>query len=155
MRLANCVDEVLEHCEVCRSFDKAPHVSMINGKLQADVPYLDDLIALHAMDVYRQYSLLNPARSKNPQEAWGASRRAWVGVLRQPKSLQGGRGGDWQNEIRTDLCPGRSTSPNFQVRVSTTGFLSVVTGLRALRLFAWWRIVAFRERSSSLEFNGA
>ena len=114
MRLANCADEVLEHCEVCRSFNKAPHVSMRSGKLQVDLPYSGDLIALRAMDVYRKHSPLIPARSGNPQGARGASRSAWVGVFRQPMCVRGDQVGDWKNKIRTDRCSGRSANTKFQ-----------------------------------------
>ena len=114
MRLANCADEVLEHCEVCRSFNKAPHVSMRSGKLQVDLPYSGDLIALRAMDVYRKHSPLIAARSRNPQEAWGASRSAWVGVFRRPMCVRGDQGGDWKNKIRPVRCSWRSTSTKFQ-----------------------------------------
>ena len=110
MRLANCVDEVLEHCGVCRSFDTAPHVSMFNGKLLVGLPYSDDLIALHAMDVYRQYSLLAPSRSKNPQEAWGASRGCTGRGFSTAQQCVGGS----RIFVRTDLCSGRSASPKFQ-----------------------------------------
>ena len=114
MLLANRVDEVVEHSEVCRSFGGAPHVSMCSGKLQVDLPYLDDLIALRAMDVYRKHSPLIAARSRNPQEAWGASRSASVGVFRQPMCVRGDQVGDWKNKIRTDRCSGRSTSTKFE-----------------------------------------
>ena len=106
MLSVNRADEVLEHCEVRRSFGEAPHVSMRS----VDLPYLDDLIALRAMDVYRKHSPLIPARSGNPQGARGPSRSAWVGVFRQPMCVRGDQVGDWKNKIRTDRCSGRSTS---------------------------------------------
>ena len=66
------VDEVTENCEVCRASDRALHVpingtstaGMLNTKLQVDLPFLDDLIALSVMDLIPKY-LLVPARSKN------------------------------------------------------------------------------------------
>ena len=50
---------------------------------------------------------------------------------------------------------GEAPVPNVKVRVSATGFLSVVTGLRAFLPIAWFRMVASRERSLSLGFNSA
>ena len=50
---------------------------------------------------------------------------------------------------------GEAPVPNLKVRVSATGFLSVVTGLRAFFLIDWCRMVALRERGLSLEFNSA
>ena len=47
-------------------------VAMFNEKLQADVPFLRDVLALHAMDVYSKNSTLAPARPKAPQELWDA-----------------------------------------------------------------------------------
>ena len=54
-----CVDEVLARCEVCRAFEKWPHVPVagtstvatFNEKLQADFAFLGDVIALHVVDV--------------------------------------------------------------------------------------------------------
>ena len=62
-RLAN---EELEHCEVSRTSDNAPHVpsaatsvvSMSNEKLQVDLLYVGGLIALRAMDVLSPFSPL-------------------------------------------------------------------------------------------------
>ena len=67
--LVNQVDQVLETCDVCRAFDKAPHipiagtttVSAFNEKVQVDLLFLGDLIVAHAMDVFPKYSLLHPA----------------------------------------------------------------------------------------------
>ena len=70
------VDSVLENCEVCRAFDKAPHlpiagtssVSCFNERVQVDLLFLDDIIAAHAMDAFSKYSLLHRVKSKNPRE---------------------------------------------------------------------------------------
>ena len=83
------VDEVLERCDVCRSFAKAPHdpiagastVSMFNGKAQAGLPFLGDIIALRAMDMFSKYSFLLPVQSENPQEAGDVLRGGWLGAL--------------------------------------------------------------------------
>ena len=76
MHLLNCVDEVSKHGEVCQGFDKAPHkriagtpaVSMSAGKLQVDLVFLEDVMALRAMDVFSKYSFLIPVRARSPQE---------------------------------------------------------------------------------------
>ena len=73
--LVNFADGALEHCDACKAFEKAPHapiagtlrVSMFNEKVQVDLPFLGDLIALHAMDTFSRYSLLLPVQSKNPR----------------------------------------------------------------------------------------
>ena len=76
LHLLHHVDELLEHCEVCRAFDR-PHrvpvtgastVSTFDGKLQVDLLFLGDIIALHVMDVVPKYSTLALERSENPQE---------------------------------------------------------------------------------------
>ena len=59
MHLVNYVDEVLEHCDLCRARDKAPHVPiagtttapMSNETLQVDL-FSEDIIALRASDAY-------------------------------------------------------------------------------------------------------
>ena len=74
--LADRAGEVLESCDVCEAFDKAPHVptagtstaSMFNEKAQVGLLFSGDLIALQAMDMFPKYSSLLPAQPKNPQE---------------------------------------------------------------------------------------
>ena len=72
--MVNFADDVADHSDVCQAFGKAPHVptagaaavSMFNGEVQVVLPFLADLIALHAMDVFPKYSLLLPVQSENP-----------------------------------------------------------------------------------------
>ena len=98
--LANRVNQVLETCDVCGAFDKAPHVpiagtatvSAFNEKVQADLLFLDDLIVAHAMDVFSKYS-------ENPQEVWGVSCARLFGTFGPPKRIQMGEGGEWKDEI--------------------------------------------------------
>ena len=53
-------DEVLKQREVCRAFDKAPHVAVagtstvatFSEKLHVDLLFLEDMIASRAMDVF-------------------------------------------------------------------------------------------------------
>ena len=94
--LLTCADEVLAQCEACQAFGKAPHilvagastVAMFNEKLQEELPFLGDIIALHVMDVFSTYSLLIPARTKNPQEVWDASCSSRIGVFGRPLGIQ-------------------------------------------------------------------
>ena len=66
--------------EGCRALDKAPRdpvagistVAMYCDKLQAGLLFLDDIVALRAMDVFSQYPSSIPVRAKNPQEVWDA-----------------------------------------------------------------------------------
>ena len=46
----------------------ASTVAMFNEKLQLDLLFLDDIIALRATAVFPENSLLITARPKNPQE---------------------------------------------------------------------------------------
>ena len=67
---------MLQQSEPRRAPEKATHVpeagtssvSPFNVKLQVDLPFLEDAIAHHAMDLYPMYSPLGPARSQNPKE---------------------------------------------------------------------------------------
>ena len=57
--LLDCEGDVQRECEVCQAFEKALRLSVtgtsgvspFNGKIQMDLPFLDDVIALHAMDM--------------------------------------------------------------------------------------------------------
>ena len=82
MHLLTCVDEELARREIRQALGKAPRdpvagastVTMLNEKLQVDLLFLDDIIALRNMDVFSKYSLLNPARTKSSQGVWDAFR---------------------------------------------------------------------------------
>ena len=84
-----CVDGELAQCEFCRASVKAQHipaagtstVAIVKEKLQADLLFLDDIIAPHVMDVSSGNSLLIPVQTGNSQEVWGALRSFRFGVL--------------------------------------------------------------------------
>ena len=109
--LLTCVDEVLEQRKVSWAFDKASYVptagtptgTRINEKLQVDLPFLGDIVAPRATDVFSEYSLLEPARSENPPEAFGASRISRIGVLCPPQCIQMDEGGVWRTEVWAEL----------------------------------------------------
>ena len=94
----NYVDEVLGRCEVRRASDKAPHVpisgtptaSMFNEKVQVDLLFLGDIVALRAMDTYTKNSLLLPVQPKHPQEVWGAFCGGWSGIFGPSESIRTG-----------------------------------------------------------------
>ena len=96
------VDSVLETCEVCRAFDKAPHlpiagtssVSCFNERVQVDLLFLDDIIAAHAMGAFSKYSLLRQVKSKNPQEVWDVFCAGWLDAFGRLKSIQMDEGGE-------------------------------------------------------------
>ena len=113
--MLTCADKVSERREVGEAFDKAPHipiagdcaVAMFNEELQADLPFLRNVFALCAMDVFPQYSLSALARPRTPQKAWGALCNSRLGVFGPPQCIQidgGGRGG---NDLWEDLRLGR------------------------------------------------
>ena len=70
-------DDVVRECETFRAFDVAPaipvagtsSVSSFNEKVQVDLLFSGDLIALHVLDLFSRYSPLSPVRSKGPEEA--------------------------------------------------------------------------------------
>ena len=95
--LVNHVDAASETCDVCWAFDKAPHipiagtstVSAFNEKIQVDLLFLDDLIAVHGVDVFSRYPPLRLVQSKNPKEAWDVFCAGWLGGL-------------WSSKVCTD-----------------------------------------------------
>ena len=82
-------------------------VSRFNEMVQVDLLFLDDIIVVHAMDVFSKCSLLHQVKSKNPQEVWDAFCAGWLGTFGPPKSTQMDEGGEWKNEIWTDYCSDR------------------------------------------------
>ena len=111
----------MEHCDVCRAFDEAPHVpiagtstvSTFNEKVQVDLLCLDDLILLRAMDMFSKYSLPPPVQPKNPQEVWDASCGSYLGTFGPPECIRMDEGDEWKNKIWIDLCAGRRIKVDF------------------------------------------
>ena len=70
-------------------------VSVFNEKMQVDLLFTGDIIALHVVGVSPKYLSLTPARSKNPQEVWDAFSSLRIGVIGPPESVQMSGGGGW------------------------------------------------------------
>ena len=87
---------------------------MVNERLQIDLFFLDDIIALRRMDVFSKNSLLSPVRCENTQEAWGAFSNLRFEIFRPPKSIQVDEGGEWMHEVQAEFCPERRTQLLFQ-----------------------------------------
>ena len=67
-----------------------PTVSVLNGKAQVDPPFLDDLIALHTMDMVSRYLLLPPVQSENPHAGWDVLCGGWMGLFLTTRVSSGG-----------------------------------------------------------------
>ena len=80
---------------------------MFDERLQMDLLFLDDIIALRFYGCLFEVFRSHPFRSKNPQEAWDAFLSSWVGVFGAPKSLHLDEGGERKNDLWRDLCVGR------------------------------------------------
>ena len=101
MHLLTFVDEVSGRREACTAIDRGPHVPIagtpafptFNEKLQVDLVSSDDLIALHATDVFSKYFISIPVRSKNPRDVRGAFRNSRIGDFGPPQSAQMEKGG--------------------------------------------------------------
>ena len=89
-------------------------MAVFNAKLQVDRLFLDDVIALRVMDVLSKKSLLVPVRAENLQEVRGAFRSFRLGVFGPPLSIQTGEGGEWKNELSTELRSERRIKLFFQ-----------------------------------------
>ena len=74
---------------------------MLNEELQADLLFLDDVIALHATGVSSNFSLLIPVRSENPQVARNAIRNSRIGVFGPPQCIER------KDAVRAEMRPGR------------------------------------------------
>ena len=69
--LVQHVDDVVAQCDVCKAFEKAPHIptsgtasaSMFNGRPKMDLLFSHDAIALRIMGVFSKYSILTRVRS--------------------------------------------------------------------------------------------
>ena len=101
-RLLDCLCEVARRGEVCRAFDKAPHlpvagttmVPLFNEMVQVGLLFLDAGVALRAMDLNSKDSVLVRVRSKNPLEAWVAFLGSRISVSGRPRSIEMDAGGE-------------------------------------------------------------
>ena len=99
--LLHYVGEVLGRCEICRASDKAPHVpiagtstaAMFNEQVQVDLLFMDEIIALRAMDTVSEYSLFLSVQPETPQEVWEALCGGCLGIFGSPKNARGDEGG--------------------------------------------------------------
>ena len=130
------VDEVLERCEVCRAFDKDPHVPIIgtstvpmfHGKLRVDLPLLGDIFFLRATDVRATLSLLIPA-ARRILRKFGAPFAEVNGRLLATKSIQMDEAAKWKHELWMDLCSESRIKFQFQGTGARTWILERRNGL--------------------------
>ena len=130
--LVDNADEVLEQCEVCRAFDKAPHVlavgtstaSMSDEKAQVDLMFSGNLIDPHAMDMYPKYALPLPVRSEILRRSGMSFPEVGRAFLARP------RASTWTKEVNGSMRFGRIcarnvvSNCNFEGRAPTHGFLN-------------------------------
>ena len=57
------------------------------NKLQADLLFSDDAIALRSMHVFSKFFFPTPARPGGPQEMWDVSYSSWVAISGWPKCI--------------------------------------------------------------------
>ena len=95
---------------------------MFYEKLQADLVFLEDIIAAHVIDVFSKYPSLLPAHAENPQEVWDVFCRRVLGPL---MCIQMDGGGDWKHEVWTELRSERRLKLLFRGLARTPGFLRV------------------------------
>ena len=137
----------MEHCEVRRASDRAPHgptagtptVSTVYEKLQIDLLFLGDMVALRVMDVSSKFSFLTPVRSESLQKASGALSSLRIGIFRLPKSIRMDEGEELQNDVWADFCSGRRIKLFLQWVGARPWILECRNGLARgllLRLFA-------------------
>ena len=92
MHLIACADEVSVRREFREAFEKAPRapvagtstVVLFTEKLQVDLVFSDDIIALHVIDAFPMDSIIIPVRAGSPQEVWDAFCSSWIGVFGPP-----------------------------------------------------------------------
>ena len=88
------------------------------GRVQREVaggsPFLDDIIALHVMDVSPKYSSPILVRAKFLLEVRDASCSSWIGVSGPPRSIRTDEGGEWRDELWSELRSERRIKLLFQ-----------------------------------------
>ena len=120
--LATHVEAVPGNCDVCRAFNKALNgpiagtttVSSLNEKVKVGLLFLDDPVVAHAMDIISKCTPLHPVQPKNPQEVWDVFCAGRRGTFGPPECIQMDGGGEWADEIWTDVCAGRRIKMQFE-----------------------------------------
>ena len=129
--------------------------STLNGNSKAKLLFLSDLLGLRALDVFPKCPLVVPARSRGPQEVWGAFRSVRISAVGHPKRIRMDKGGEWKNEVWADSCSDCRIKLPFQGKVRAPGFLGVVMGSREAFFFGWQRVLASQAIGLSLRITGA
>ena len=116
------VDKVAGQREVLKAFDKVLHlpvagtsmVSASDQKVQLDLPFLGNIIELHAMDLRSKYPLLERISPKNNLGVRNAVAGYWIAVFGKHRGKQIVAGWGWENEVRADFCAETNVRPQFQ-----------------------------------------
>ena len=105
------VDFAADLCGVCAALEKAPNLPVagtslapsFNAKVQADLLFLGNVIALHAMDLYSKYSLLPMVLPGHPLEVRYVSAASWILVFGELRTVQMDGRGEWGNGTRSEF----------------------------------------------------
>ena len=82
-----------------QAFHRAPHVPFSGAsKIRIDQLFLDDIAALHVMDVLSGNSAVPPLRSENALGAWGAFSGLRVGIFGPTKRIRTDESGEWKSK---------------------------------------------------------
>ena len=120
--LVDFAEEVAGQREARQASKKAPcapaagdsPASSLNEKFQVDLPFLGDVVALHAMDVSSKCAPPAPVCSKSPLEGRDALAGSRTSVFGRPPTIQMGAGGEWGYEIWMDFFAERNSRLHFQ-----------------------------------------
>ena len=122
MHWANYVGEVSERFDVCRAFDRAPHVSFART---STFPMLDDRTQVKllffrrsdCMTCHDRFPQALPFGTRSVREAPGDVGRpcgAWVRVFGQPKCIRADDRRGWDNAAWAHICSDRWITLQFQ-----------------------------------------
>ena len=71
--------------------------------MKVDLLFSGDIIALRALAAFPEYSPPLPFKFRNPQEVRAVFCEGWLGTFGPSKCIQMDEGGEWGNEIWTDV----------------------------------------------------
>ena len=118
-------------------------------KLQVDLLSLDDIVALHVMDVFPKYSLLFPVRAKIPKKSGAPVATPGLEIWAPPSASSWMRVGNGRMGFGRNCDPNGESICYLMGLARAPGFLNAAMVRPAAFLIVWKKTIDSRARRFS------
>lgn len=110
----DCVDKIVENCDVCKRYKKTPARPVVSLPLATEFnevvavdlkEWKPNLYFIHLIDVATRFSLAAVIKKKTPEVITEKIMTLWIGSgMGPPKRFLADNGGEFANEVFRDMC---------------------------------------------------